>query len=169
MEWIVDKDTQIKTGDLLCTIETDKAVSEIESPANATVLERIFMNKKYDIMVAGHVCFDLIPRFKDSGAKQIQEIMTPGKLVNIDECMLSTGGPVSNTGIGMQKLGNSVSFSARIGDDEFGRMTSEFLSHLGNADGIKIANNQTSSYTIALAPPNIDRIFLHNRLCLMHF
>jgi len=120
------------------------------------------MKKKYDIMVAGHVCFDLIPRFIDSGATQIQEIITPGKLVNIKECMMSTGGPVSNTGIGLKKLGHSVSFSARIGDDKFGELTRDFLNRSGNAEGIRIMPNQSSSYTIALSPPNIDRIFLHN-------
>jgi sugar/nucleoside kinase (ribokinase family) len=120
------------------------------------------MKKKYDIMVAGHVCFDLIPGFMDSGATQIQEIITPGKLVNIGECTMSTGGPVSNTGIGLKTLGHRVSFSARIGDDIFGELTRDFLDRSGNAEGIRVMPNQSSSYTIALSPPNIDRILLHN-------
>ncbi|RLF67024.1 MAG: carbohydrate kinase family protein, partial [Thermoplasmata archaeon] len=50
------------------------------------------MNRKYDIMVAGHLCLDLIPRFLDTTATKIEQIMTPGKLVNMDEAMISTGG-----------------------------------------------------------------------------
>jgi sugar/nucleoside kinase (ribokinase family) len=120
------------------------------------------MSKKYDIMVAGHVCLDLIPRFTKTGSDKIEEILTPGKLVNMKECIISTGGPVSNTGIALQKLGNSVSFCARVGDDPLGKLTSGLLEKTGNTEGMKKAEKSASSYTIALAPPNIDRIFLHS-------
>jgi sugar/nucleoside kinase (ribokinase family) len=120
------------------------------------------MSKKYDIMVAGHVCLDLIPRFTTTSSDKIEEILTPGKLLNVKECIISTGGPVSNTGIALQKLGNSVSFCARVGDDPLGKLTSTLLEKNGNTEGVRLAENSASSYTIALAPPNIDRIFLHS-------
>ncbi len=119
------------------------------------------MSKIYDIMVAGHVCLDLIPEFLNKQQKPVQEILRPGTLVNMGECAISTGGPVSNTAIGLQILGHQVCFCASIGDDQFGKVTFDLLQKRGNTEGIKIAAGRKSSYTIALAPPDIDRIFLH--------
>jgi sugar/nucleoside kinase (ribokinase family) len=120
------------------------------------------MARKYDIMAAGHLCFDVIPSFPDTGARQIGDLLRPGKLVHVDDAAMSTGGPVSNTGIGLKILGSQVVFTARVGADDFGRMTMERLRHSGNADGIRVMKGASSSYTVALAPPGIDRIFLHN-------
>jgi len=118
--------------------------------------------KQYDIMVAGHLCIDIIPRFPDTGASRIEDIMRPGKLVNVTDAMVSTGGPVSNTGLNMKALGNKVCFCARVGDDEFGKLTIDMLQNSGNADGIHVIEGAASSYTVVVAPPGIDRIFLHN-------
>ncbi|MEI6210485.1 MAG: carbohydrate kinase family protein [bacterium] len=118
--------------------------------------------RKFDIMVAGHLCFDVIPAFPDTGARNISDIMRPGKLVHMHDVALSTGGPVSNTGIGLKILGSKVVFTARVGSDDFGRMAMERLRQSGNADGISVIKGAATSYTVALAPPGIDRIFLHN-------
>ena len=118
--------------------------------------------KNYDVMIAGHLCLDIIPLFPDTGAKNINEIICPGKLVNIDEAKISTGGPVSNTGLNMKKLGLDVCFCSCVGDDRFGGITLDMLSENGNADGIKVLPGETSSYTVVVAPPGIDRIFLHH-------
>ncbi|MEI6148474.1 MAG: carbohydrate kinase family protein, partial [bacterium] len=120
------------------------------------------MARKFDVMVAGHLCFDIIPNFPDTGARQIGDLLRPGKLVHVDEAVLSTGGPVSNTGIGLKILGSKVVFTARVGADDFGRMAMERLRRSGNADGIRVMQGAATSYTVALAPPGIDRIFLHN-------
>lgn len=120
------------------------------------------MSRDFDIMVAGHLCLDIIPRFHDSGARKLEEIMRPGKLVNVAEAKISTGGPVSNTGINMKTLGNKVCFCARVGDDELGDLTVGILRRNGNADGISKVAGAASSYTIVVAPPNIDRVFLHS-------
>jgi len=113
-------------------------------------------------MVAGHLCIDVIPRFPDTGARTIGEIMRPGKLVNVENAKISTGGPVSNTGLNMKKLGSEVAFCARTGDDQFGRLTIAMLKDSGNPEGIHVAEGAASSYTVVVAPPGIDRIFLHN-------
>jgi len=120
------------------------------------------MSRNYDIMVAGHLCLDIIPLFLDTGAKTIGDIMRPGKLVNVEQAKISTGGPVSNTGINMKTLGSKVCFCACVGDDEFGRLIIDILRRSGNADGVHILKDQASSYTVVIAPPGIDRIFLHN-------
>ncbi|OHB78171.1 MAG: hypothetical protein A2W31_17800 [Planctomycetes bacterium RBG_16_64_10] len=117
---------------------------------------------RYDVMVAGHLCFDVIPRFIDSGVSRFDQIFRPGKLVLMGEATMSTGGPVSNTGIALKRLGNTVCFCARVGDDEFGRLNVERLKQSGNAEGIRVVPGTASSYTIVVAPPGIDRVFLHN-------
>ncbi|MCD6174407.1 MAG: carbohydrate kinase family protein [Planctomycetes bacterium] len=127
------------------------------------------MNRQYDVMMAGHLCLDIIPLFPDTGARRIDEILRPGKLVNVENAKISTGGPVSNTGINMKTLGNEVCFCACTGDDILGRLTVDLLKDSGNADGIKVLQGQASSYTVVVAPPGIDRIFLHNPGTNDHF
>ncbi|MBN1672649.1 MAG: carbohydrate kinase family protein [Kiritimatiellae bacterium] len=120
------------------------------------------MGKDYDIMCAGHLCIDIIPRIPDTGAASLGELLRPGRLVNVEAAQLSTGGSVSNTGICMKVLGNSVCFSARVGDDDFGRVTVAHMARNGSADGITVVPGAASSYSIVLAAPGIDRVFLHN-------
>jgi len=115
-----------------------------------------------DVAAAGHICLDIIPRFPEGVGKTIEEIMRPGKLVNVEEAAISTGGPVSNTGIGLAILGMDVEFMTQVGDDYFGEAIITRLRKSGHSEGVKIAKGQFSSYTIAIAPPGIDRIFLHN-------
>lgn len=120
------------------------------------------MDRPYDMMIAGHLCLDIIPRFTDTGARKIEDLLRPGKLVNIEEAVVATGGPVSNTGISAKRLGNRVCFCACVGDDLFGKLTIDILRESGNADGIRVLSGQSSSYTVLVAPPGIDRIILHN-------
>jgi sugar/nucleoside kinase (ribokinase family) len=127
------------------------------------------MNRSYDVMVAGHLCLDIIPLFPDTGARKIEEILRPGKLVNVENAKISTGGPVSNTGINMKTLGNKVCFCACVGDDVLAELTINLLKSSGNAEGIRAINGQASSYTVVLAPRGIDRIFLHNPGTNNHF
>lgn len=116
----------------------------------------------FDVAAAGHICFDIIPTFPDTGATQIGEIMTPGKLVNMGPVATSTGGPVSNTGIGLHILGLDVQFMTKVGDDAFGAAVVERLDGITTAEGVKVEKGAHTSYTVALAPPRIDRIFLHH-------
>ncbi len=120
------------------------------------------MSRKYDVMIAGHLCLDIIPLFPDTGEKDISQILRPGKLVNVKDAKINTGGPVSNTGFNMKMLGSNVCFCACVGDDELGKLTVDLLEKNGNSAGISVVKDQPSSYTVVVAPPGIDRIFLHN-------
>lgn len=120
------------------------------------------MDREFDVMAAGHLCLDIIPRFPDTGARQIGQLLRPGKLVNMCEAKISTGGPVSNTGINLKTLGAKVCFCARVGDDALGRITVGLLRASGHAEGVHVVSGAASSYTVVIAPPDIDRIFLHN-------
>ncbi|MDO8683126.1 MAG: carbohydrate kinase family protein [Armatimonadota bacterium] len=119
-------------------------------------------NRAVEVAAAGHICLDIIPKFPEGIGKTIEEIMRPGKLVNVEAAAISTGGPVSNTGIGLSILGIEVEFITQVGDDYFGEAIISRLKKCGHSDGVRIAPGQHSSYTIAIAPPGIDRIFLHN-------
>jgi len=119
------------------------------------------MNKKTDLTVAGHICLDIIPRFQYESAKQITDILVPGKLVNMKDVVVSTGGPVSNTGLNAQKLGLKVDFMGKVGADFFGKGLLDILKERDADKGMIVAKGENTSYTVVLAPPGIDRIFLH--------
>ncbi len=120
------------------------------------------MNGKKAI-VAGHICIDITPVFPESTAKvtDLGEILKPGKLINMDAPDVHTGGAVANTGLGMKKMGADVRLVGKIGHDAFGGMVKEILGK-HDADGDLIgADGETTSYSVVIAAPGIDRIFLH--------
>ena len=117
------------------------------------------MPRKYDVVVAGHLCLDLIPTF--SGQRNLADLLVPGKLNRVEALAMSTGGPVSNAGIALHKLGLRVRLMAKVGNDFLGRATRDFLATYGLEAGVEPVEGRISSYTVALAPPGTDRIFFH--------
>ena len=112
-------------------------------------------------IVAGHICLDITPVFKNNDIKPIENILQPGKLVEMGNATVSTGGCVANTGLAMKILGADVSLMGKVGNDSFGDMIINIL-HKYDADkGMIRVDNESSSYSIVLAIPGIDRIFLH--------
>ena len=108
-------------------------------------------------MVAGHICLDVIPA--------LTEVLNlrPGSLVVVGPPAVSTGGPVGNVGLALHRLGVPVRLMGKIGDDMFGRAVLDVLRardpHL--ADGMIVAPGETTSYSVVLSPPGVDRTFLH--------
>ena len=66
-------------------------------------------------VVAGHICLDIIPLLESEVA------FSPGQLVEIGPAILSTGGPVSNTGLALHRLGIDARLMGKIADDQIGR------------------------------------------------
>jgi len=116
----------------------------------------------YDVIVAGHICLDLAPGFDQSRKRTMEEIFIPGKLVNMKEITISTGGPVSNTGIALTKLGISTQLMGKLGNDELGSLVLDMLGEIGAADYMTVVEGEETSYTVVIVPPGYDRIFLHN-------
>ena len=112
------------------------------------------------VVVAGHICLDIIPEFK--GTALIDEIFVPGKLVNMGGVTVSTGGPVSNTGLALTKLGIKTALMGKTGADFFGEGVSNLLNNWDAASGMIAMRGEQTSYTVVIAPPGHDRIFLHN-------
>lgn len=117
------------------------------------------MSKK--AVVAGHICIDLTPMIPEQGSVQIQDILSPGKLLNVSGIAIHTGGVVSNTGLAMKKLGADVVLAGKIGNDAFGDMAAGIIGQYGSTDGL-IRSADSTSYSIVLAFPGVDRIILHN-------
>lgn len=120
--------------------------------------------KPIDVVVAGHICLDIIPRFAEATGEKLDQILTPGKLINVFEAIISTGGPVSNVGLILFKFGGKIEFMANVGNDQFGNtIVNTIKQKTGiSGEGFGKVKKEFTSYTIVIAPPNIDRIFLHN-------
>lgn len=114
------------------------------------------------IIVAGHVCLDITPVFSTEKALPLPKIMVPGKLTQMKDINLSTGGVVANTGLALKLLGADVELMGKIGKDELGQIVYSRFQKYQAEDGLIVSDDSSTSYTIAIAPPGTDRIFLHN-------
>lgn len=114
------------------------------------------------IISAGHICLDITPIFPDNRSyKDIASILIPGKLISMDKADVSTGGSVANTGLALKKLGCDVTLLGKVGNDHFGDLIKSIVSSYG-AGGLISDDNSSTSYSVVLAVPGIDRVFLHN-------
>jgi len=113
-------------------------------------------------IVAGHICIDITPIFPAVRHTDISSVLQPGKLINMDGVNIHTGGAVANTGLAMKKFGCDVQLLGKIGDDEFGGMVLSVLKDSGYDGGMITEKGGRTSYSVVLAVPGIDRIFLHD-------
>lgn len=114
------------------------------------------------IIAAGHICLDITPVFMENKVNRIEELLRPGKLINMKEADVHTGGSVANTGLAMKFLGADVSLAGKVGKDAFGSMVKNMLDDYQAGEGLLIAEGESTSYSVILALEGIDRIFLHN-------
>lgn len=119
------------------------------------------MNEKKAV-VAGHICIDLTPQFPGKDCHSIDEILAPGKLIHMDNIDIHTGGAVANTGLAMKLLGVDVKLMGKVGNDDFGRLVLHNIEKYGVTEGMIVSEDSATSYSIVLAVPGIDRIFLHH-------
>lgn len=113
------------------------------------------------IVVAGHVCLDIIPAFPGM-ASSLDTLLVPGKLVDVGPAVIATGGAVANTGLALHRLGLPVRLAAKVGEDAFGRTVLDIFRAAGAAtDGVVVDAAVATSYTVVLSPAGYDRIFLH--------
>lgn len=118
------------------------------------------MNKK--ALVAGHICLDITPAFHEQNTTRLSDILSPGKLINVGNADIHTGGAVANTGLAMKILGADVHLVSRIGNDEFGNIISSIVGKYDVSMSLNKCESDTTSYSVVLAVPENDRIFLHN-------
>lgn len=114
-----------------------------------------------DVVCAGHICVDITPSFPDRGMA-LSDIFIGGKQVDVGRMEMSTGGSASNTGAALNRLGLKTPIMGRIGDDMLGKLIAPLLQELGAySQHLSVAEGEGSSYTVAVAVPGCDRVFLH--------
>ncbi|MBN1203014.1 MAG: carbohydrate kinase family protein [Anaerolineae bacterium] len=115
---------------------------------------------EFDAVAAGHVCLDVIPQMPPG---DLLSILVPGAVAEIGPVMLSTGGPVSNTGRNLHRLGIRTRLMGKVGNDAFGAIIRDLIRQddPALADDMIVAPGETSSYTIVISPPGTDRFFMH--------
>ena len=114
------------------------------------------------VISAGHICLDITPVFR-AGKKydRLSSLLIPGKLVQVGAADVHTGGSVANTGLALKLLGCDVALLGKVGDDAFGMMVRNILAKYG-AGGLLVDPESSTSYSVVLAVPGMDRVFLHN-------
>lgn len=118
------------------------------------------MKKK--VIVAGHICLDITPIFTCDKPAHLTDILSPGKLIQMGTVDVHTGGAVANTGLAMKLLGADVILMGKIGRDAFGEIVLNILKKYDAHEGMILSDEESTSYSVVLAVPGIDRIFLHN-------
>ncbi len=114
------------------------------------------------VISAGHICLDITPVFPaGKQVDRISSLLVPGKLIQMEAADVHTGGSVANTGLALKLLGCNVTLLGKVGDDAFGMMIRNILSRYG-ADGLLVDPESSTSYSVVLAVPGMDRIFLHS-------
>ncbi len=114
------------------------------------------------IISAGHICLDITPVFpSDHGYDRIGDLLVPGKLIRMEAASVHTGGSVANTGLALKLLGNDVTLLGKVGKDAFGSIVESILAGYG-AGGLIPDQQSSTSYSVVLAVPGMDRVFLHN-------
>jgi sugar/nucleoside kinase (ribokinase family) len=125
---------------------------------------RVATKRDLEIVAAGHTCLDLIPAFTIEGTvDRMTDVLVPGKMINMGRCVVVGGGPVTNAGVSIRRLGVKTELIGKIGNDDFGRQVlSWYEEHEGHFQGIKTVEGESTSYTIAICIPGIDRFYLHH-------
>ncbi len=120
------------------------------------------MGKQVDVIVAGHICLDMIPTLAAS-LSGAEDLFLPGQLVRVGPATLTLGGAVANTGIALHRLGATTKLMGKVGDDLLGTTVLESLRKIDRrlAEDIIVASGEPTSYTIVISPPGVDRSFLH--------
>ena len=122
--------------------------------------------KRYDAVIAGYTCIDLIPDFnRDTRTKSVSDFFVPGKLIEIEGVDFVLGGAVPNTGLAMKKFGRKVFLNGLIGQDSMGDIAEKMLSGYGAFEGMYRTDQASTAFSIVISPPGIDRIFLEAPGC----
>jgi len=113
------------------------------------------------IMAAGHASLDITPVFSQKGAR-LADLLQPGKLVQVGRAAIHSGGSVSNTGLALKAIGADVRLAAKVGRDAFGRMLEAVYAQHGCGGSLIVDETMETAYTVVVAVPGSDRLFLHD-------
>ncbi|MHB8612323.1 MAG: carbohydrate kinase family protein [Candidatus Dormibacteraceae bacterium] len=119
------------------------------------------------VVVAGHVCLDIICTIGAANAPEIR----PGALSVVGPASLTPGGCVSNTGGSLVRLGVPTRFVGKVGRDVLGDLVSGLLSARDEqaARYLVRAEDEATSYSVIISPQHGDRSILHYPGCNSSF
>lgn len=119
--------------------------------------------KPLSAIVAGHICLDIYPDLSNLSAGQFNKSFIPGHLMNIGPLSFATGGAVSNTGLALHTLGIETRLMGKVGQDYLGTIVKEIIQSYSPSlvQGMVEDAQVSTSYTIVITPPEIDRYLLH--------
>lgn len=109
------------------------------------------------VVVAGHLCVDLIPDLPPAGLAA-----EPGALVEVGPLTMRPGGSVFNTGWALATLGVATTAIAHIGDDPLGRYVQTELEASGITPRLQRRPAEATPYSIVIESATRDRAFLHH-------
>ncbi len=120
--------------------------------------------KQISAVVAGHICLDIFPDLSTFTAQGFTQAFQPGHLIEVGNATLCTGGPVSNTGLALLKLGIDTRLVGKVGDDIFGQAVLDLINSYAPdlPQSMVVDKNVATSYSLIINPRGSDRIFLHN-------
>ena len=109
------------------------------------------------VVVAGHVCVDLIPELPAAAPTR------PGELLEVGPLAMHAGGCVANTGGDLAALGAVVDVVGDAGDDELGALLVSLLRARGTGtDQIRLLGGRSTSYSLVFESGGQDRSFWHH-------
>lgn len=122
------------------------------------------MSEALGAVVAGHICLDVIPDLSGNEPGDFARRFVPGQLLDVGPAALATGGPVSNTGLALFKLGVPTQLMGKIADDLFGQAIRQLVAALDPAlaRGMVVDTRSHTSYSVIVNWPGVDRIFMHS-------
>lgn len=122
------------------------------------------MRESFSAVVAGHICLDVIPDLSASPVGAFATRFVPGQLIAVGPVAFSPGGPVSNTGLALHKLGVPTRLMGKLGDDLFGQAIRQLVATYDPMlnQGMVVNAGVHTSYTIIISYPGVDRFFLHH-------
>lgn len=121
------------------------------------------MSQEFDVVVAGHLCLDIIPQLSHIPPGAFMMLLQPGRLIAVGPAATSTGGPVSNTGLALHRLGIRTRLMGKIGTDWFGQAVQQLVASVDPSliESMIVDPGVSTSYSIVINPPDTDRMFLH--------
>jgi sugar/nucleoside kinase (ribokinase family) len=117
-----------------------------------------------DVIVAGHVCLDLVP-----GLSAVPSVV-PGSLTDVGGMTLRIGGCVGNVARDMVDLKVPVRLAAAVGDDDLAPVLLSMLaSHGLDVSRLTKMSGAGTSYSVVIDAPRVDRAFWHHVGANAHF
>ncbi len=120
------------------------------------------VNNGKKVLAAGHICLDITPVFPAREGVDLGTLLAPGKLVEVGRPDIHLGGSVANTGLALRFFGQQVRLAAKIGQDAFGQLVRGSLGGCGCEVRLAEDVEAGTSYSIVIAVPGVDRLFLHD-------